>query len=262
MNLSFQIWNDLKLDGWVRQWKNKITDVYHFKQTPLTVWDVWAVDHLSHVFERFPSCLAEHKTWPTLMQNPFLPLRKPTHVFFLGLFFLFGVKLNVTLQVMMPTVAFPSPGSWSADRLRSAAEFPCHVRLAADVCASYSHCEDKQVGRGGCCLWAREVAVKALQSAQAIPCAVSVDFLAKPAAAVLGVFRASQATCGRKHMSGGQKDCEVAMWFLHEFSGCCFCLCKLHDCKIPALDLAVTSFRAESKCMITFGVRCCLAEEN
>lgn len=146
-----------------------------------------------------------------------------THTFIFSWVFFFGVKLNVALQVMMPTVAFPSPGSWSADRLRSAAEFPCHVRLAADVCASHSHCEDKQVGRGGCCLLAREVAVQAPQSAQAIPCAVSVDFLAKPAAAVLGVFQASQATCGRKHRSGGQKNCKVAMWFLHEFSEYCFC---------------------------------------
>lgn len=91
-------------------------------------------------------------------------MRKPTRVFFLASFF--GVKLNIALQVLMPTVAFPSPGSWSADRLCSTAEFPCHVWLAADVRASYSHCEDKQVGRGGCCLLAWEVAVQALQSAQ------------------------------------------------------------------------------------------------
>lgn len=194
------------------------------------------------------------------MQNPFLPLRKPTRVFFLGGFF--GVELNVTLQVMMPTVAFPSPGSWSADRLCSAAEFPCHVRLAADVRASYSHCEDKQVGRGGCCLLAGEVAVQAPQSAQAIPCAVSVDFLARPAAAVLRVFRASQTTCGRKHvwwaerLQGGSV---VSAWI---FRVLFLPLCKLHDCKIPALDLAVMSFRAKTKYVITFGVRCCLAEEK
>lgn len=173
-------------------------------------------------------------------------MRKPTRVFFLASFF--GVKLNIALQVLMPTVAFPSPGSWSADRLCSTAEFPCHVWLAADVRASYSHCEDKQVGRGGCCLLAREVAVQALQSAQAIPCALSVDFLARPAAAALRVFWASQTTCGRKHvwwaerLQGGSV---VSAWIFWVFRP----LCKLHDCKIPALDLPVMSFRAKTKCV-------------
>lgn len=37
---------------------------------------------------------------------------------------------------------------------------------------------------------------------------------------------------------------------------------KLHDCKISALDLSVTSFRAKTKCVIMFGVRCCLTEEK
>lgn len=55
--------------------------------------------------------------------------------------------MNVTLQELMLTADFSLLGSGSADRLCSTAEFPCHVRLAADVRPSHSDCEDKQVGR-------------------------------------------------------------------------------------------------------------------
>lgn len=72
--------------------------------------------------------------------------------------------VTVTLLAMMLTVDFSLLGSRGADRLRSAAEFPCHVRLAADVCASYPNCEDKQVGRGRALLSGREGTVCAPQA--------------------------------------------------------------------------------------------------
>jgi len=49
--------------------------------------------------------------------------------------------------VLMVTADFALLGGGSADRLCSTAEFPCHIRLAADMRPSYSNCEDKQVGR-------------------------------------------------------------------------------------------------------------------
>lgn len=147
-------------------------------------------------------------------------MRKPTRVFFLASFF--GVKLNIALQVLMPTVAFPSPGSWSADRLCSTAEFPCHVWLAADVRASYSHCEDKQVGRVGAAFWPGKLLYKHCSLHKQFP-VHSVWISLQGLLQLLSGFSEHHKPHVAGSTSGGQKDCKVAVWFLHEFSGC-FCL--------------------------------------
>lgn len=159
-----------------------------------------------------------HRCWPFFTFDPsrssdltdFSPRTGPsthtlTHVLFGEVFF--GVKLNVALQVMVLTVDCSFLGSWSADGLCSTAEFPCHIWLAADLRASYSDCEDKQVGRGGHWVLGREVAEEVPQSVQARLHAVSVRFLgctpvaarADPAAAGLG-FSEHHKPCGAGSM--------------------------------------------------------------
>ena len=160
---------------------------------------------------------------PLQCKNPFSVPENPHVCFFLVFFFC--AELNVTLQMMMLTVDFSFAGSWSADRLRSAAEFPCRVRLAADVRASYSNCEDKQVGRGRRCLSAREVAI------QVILCAAGAGFLActqcLPVQTLLPLCsgrsehhrpQVAGSTClAGKTLQGGS-----VVW--HEFSGYSLCL--------------------------------------
>lgn len=241
-----QIWNHLKLQRWLRQWKNKITDVYYFKQTHLTVCDVRAISPMSHVFKRFPSCLGEHTNDPLQNKNPFsLPKKLHTWGFFLWCFLFVCVKPNVTLHMMMLTVDFfSSLGSWSADRLRSAAELPCPVRLAADVRPSHSHCEDQQVGRGQPLPFGRGSSCRGTTvPASDSPC-TQCGFPSMPAAAALWVLWASQAAgstwlVGKILQGGGSV---VSAWIFWVLS---LPLCKLLDSKVLALDLPVTPLTCE-----------------
>lgn len=179
--------------------------------------DEWSLVSWFWSFSFLPSWTYKvtHFTTETLSPS------QKTHKFFLKVFF-FHVKLNVTLQVMMLTVDFSFLGSWSADRLCSAAEFPCHVRLAADMCASYSHCEDKQVGRGGHCLSATAVAVGALQFVQSVwlPLHMHGSCLCTPCcSSSMGFLSLTSHMWQETHVQGGQNTSRWQCGFCVSFLG-------------------------------------------
>lgn len=139
---------------------------------------------------------------------------------------------------------FSSLGSWSADRLRSAAELPCPVRLAADVRPSHSHCEDQQVGRGQPLPFGRGSSCRGTTVPTSDSLCPQCGFPSVPAAAALWVLWASQAAgstwlAGKILQGGGSV---VSAWIFWVLS---LPLCKLLDSKVPALDLPVTPLTCE-----------------